>query len=79
MTEHPGVIRPRLRNKFSSEKRSKYIIGGYKFGFGFRRRFWNNHITKVLGENSLYTNTDILINSLENAPEPNESKVKIPK
>ena len=29
MTEHPGVIRPRLRNKFSSEKRSKYIIGGY--------------------------------------------------
>lgn len=72
LTSHPGVARLKNRNPFCSENRSRFLIGGYKFGFGHRRRFWNGHISKVLGEDPIYKTRDIFINSLEDSPEPTD-------
>lgn len=68
--------RPQKQSEFEAELRSRYLIGGSKFGFGHRRNFFHTQIENSLGGIDSADNTgDILIDALERAPDSNHNKV----
>ena len=72
----PGRRRPVSDNKFMSQNRTRYLIGGNKFGFGHRRFFLHKHIEKSLGGFDAEDNTgDLFIDVLERAPQSTHNKV----
>jgi hypothetical protein len=44
--EHPGVERPKSEHPFDVKNRSKFLVGGQRYGFGWRRKTFNSHIMK---------------------------------
>lgn len=73
--EHPGVTRPKPDHPFDVKNRTKFYIGGQRYGFGWRRKTFNNHIMKQCDSKSRYLTGDRIIDALERAPQPNENMV----
>ena len=73
--DHPGVERPKTDSVFDVKARSKFLIGGQRYGFGWRRRVFNHHVKKQCDSKSRYNTGDIIIDALERAPQPNENTV----
>lgn len=75
IAKHPGRERPKREYVYGGEDRSRFLIGGHKYGFGYRRRILNNHIEKQLDANTRYDTKNIYIDCLERAPEPTDKMV----
>lgn len=75
--EHPGVTRPQGDSIFDVKNRSKFLVGGQRYGFGWRRRFLNDHIKKQCDSKSRYQTGNRVIDALERAPQPNEKMVNL--
>lgn len=76
ISKHPGRERPPRDYTYGGEGRSRFLIGGHKFGFGFRRRIFNHHIEKQLDQGTRYDTKNIYIDCLERTPQPTDKKVK---
>lgn len=74
--EHPGVSRPKHHHAFDPYYRSKFLIGGNKFGFGWRRKTFNDFIQSQCSKKSRYQTGDAYVDTLERAPAPSSNLVK---
>jgi hypothetical protein len=72
---HPGVVRPDNAHVFDIKYRSKFLIGGQKFGFGWRRRTFNKFIHSQCLEKERYSTGCTIIDALERAPAPSDKTV----
>jgi len=61
---------------YGADNRSRFLIGGSKFGFGYRRRIFHEHIKKQLDPKTRYDTGDFFVDCLERAPRPTDKLVK---
>jgi hypothetical protein len=73
--DHPGVARPKNQHPFDYNLRSKFLIGGNKFGFGWRRKTFNDFVKSQLSSKSRYQTGDVFVDALERAPAPSNNLV----
>lgn len=77
ISRHPGRNRPEDNGTFDAQNRTRYVIGGTKFGFGYRRRIFHEYIGTQLDPKARYDTGDIFIDSLERAPRPTDKMVSL--